>query len=428
MWYHATIVDTLQDQGDCLVSFTYYLNEAVVGRLEMVELESINEIPCDEEVDVVALELLQPCEDVNPDKVEEENNGTVLLTKPKVGEQCVARWSDLVWYRGSVEELQEDGAVVLFIDHGNSDFVAWDLIELDASGIPPGAARDPNLAPEKSLAFADCTLMSLRMRLEIVKPLSVAVVESSGDFLVLTKCEVRLYSRQAVFISCFCSHLDQPTDLLLLKSGQVGQILLLYHLLKGIKDLSKHPPPPIYICFKVVVREARGLRLYSPDGQFLRTLGSQTDSSAGLAEDKNGMLITINCNMGMEKVKVTEAGETNIFFIDLEKDTVLKRIEMKYLTEEDDDAVKNKMKLTHLHNHEEHLLVVDEGNHRVFLFHQEDGEDVVEILPAEGIGSDFEFKVLSLCCFLLELLCRWWLIVTETIWYWTGLKSTSYLY
>ena len=55
------------------------------------------------------------------------------------------------------------------------------------------------------------------------------------------------------------------------------------------------------------------------------------------------------------------------------------------------------MKLTHLHNHEEHLLVVDEGNHRVFLFHQEDGEDVVEILPAEGIGSDFEFKVLSLC-------------------------------
>ena len=74
VWYHATVVDTLQDQGDCLVSFTYYLNEAVVRREEMVELESINEIPRGEEVDVVTLELLQlmPSQDVVPVKVEGE--------------------------------------------------------------------------------------------------------------------------------------------------------------------------------------------------------------------------------------------------------------------------------------------------------------------------------------------------------------------
>ena len=51
VWYHATVVDTLQDEGDCLVSFTYYLNEAVVGREEMAELESIGEIPRGEEVE-----------------------------------------------------------------------------------------------------------------------------------------------------------------------------------------------------------------------------------------------------------------------------------------------------------------------------------------------------------------------------------------
>ena len=147
----------------------------------------------------------------------------------------------------------------------------------------------------------------------------------------------------------------------------------------------------------MVVREARGLRLFSADGQFLRSLGSQTDCSVGLAEDQNGLLVTINCNKGMEKVGVTEAGETDIFFIDIEKDIVLKRIEMKYLTEEDDDAVRSKMQLTHLHQHGEHLLVVDEGNHRGFLFHQEDGEDVAEI----GV---LEFKVLSLPCFLLDYL------------------------
>ena len=151
------------------------------------------------------------------------------------------------------------------------------------------------------------------------------------------------------------------------------------------------------------------MKLFSPYGQFLRSLGSQTDCSVGLAEDQSGLLVTINCNKGVEcnngveeEVKVTEAGETDIFFINIEKDTVLKRIEMKYLTEEDDDAVRDRMKLTHLHQHGEHLLVVDEGNHRVFLFHEEDGEDVVEILPADGSEFIFQFKVRS---FFLSLVC-----------------------
>jgi len=363
VWYRATIVDTLQDQGDYLVFFTDYLNEAVVRREEMVE--SVHEIPHGEAVDeILALELL-PSHDIASVKVEseeEQNTPGVLLTRPKVGEECVAQWSDMVWYRASVDEVQEDGAIVLFIDHGNSDFVVWDLIELNAFSIPPEATRDENLPPGKSLAFTDCKLLSLRLRLEIRKPLSVAVVESSGEILVLTESEVQRFSRQGVLISCFCSHLDQPTDLLLLKSGQV------------------------------IVREARGLRLFSPGGQFVRSLGSQTDCSFGLAEDQNGLLITINCNKGREEVKVTEAGETDIFFINTEKDTVLKRIEMKYLIEEDDDAVRSKMRLTHLHQHGEQLLVVDEGNHRVFLFHQENGEDVVEPLPADISQCILKFK------------------------------------
>ena len=166
----------------------------------------------------------------------------------------------------------------------------------------------------------------------------------------------------------------------------------------------------------MIVREAKGLKLFSPDGQFVRALGSQTDYSVGLAEDQNGLLVTINCNKGGEEVKVTEAGETDIFFINTEKDTVLKRIEMKYcLPEDDDDAVLSKMRLTRIHQHGDHLLAVDEGNHRVFLFHQEDGEDVVEI------QSDFQFKVSSpelFVCVTVYLLCRplrWWLIVMETI-------------
>jgi len=367
VWYHATVLDTLQDQGDYLVFFSDYLNEAVVGKGEMVE--SIHEIPPGELVDEnieKALDLL-PSHSVLPVKMEEgegKHIPEVFLTRPKVGEQCVARWSDKVWYRASVDEVQEDGAIVLFTDHGNSDFVAWDLIELKASCIPPEATRDPNLPPQKSLTLTDRKLGSMRLRLEIGDPLSVALVESSGEVLVLTSSEVRRYTRQGVLSSCFCSDLDQPTEMLLLKSGQV------------------------------VVREANRLKLFSADGQLLRSLGSQTDCSVGLAEDQNGLLVTIN-NNSKELEEVTEAGETDIFFIDIEKDTVLKRIEMKYLTEEDDDAVRDRMRLTHLHQHGEHLLVVDEGNHRVFLFHEEDGEDVVEILPTDGSESLLQFKALE---------------------------------
>lgn len=144
-----------------------------------------------------------------------------------------------------------------------------------------------------------------------------------------------------------------------------------------------------------MVREARGLKLFSPNGQFLRSLGSRTDVSVGLAEDQNGLLVTANCNMGLEKVKVTEAGETDIFFIDVEEDAVVKRVEMKYLTEEDSASVRDRMRLTHLHQHGGHLLVMDRGNRRVFIFLQEDGEEVVEIFPAEGRDSVFEAEVLS---------------------------------
>ena len=242
VWYRARVVDTLQDQGDYLVFFTDYLNEAVVGREEMVE--SVHEIPHGEAVDeMLEMEPL-PGHDFAQVKVEVEGQNIpevlltkpkdfekvgepeVLLTRPKVGEEWVAQWSDMIWYRASVDEVQEDGAIVLFTDYGNSDFVMWDLIELNASCIPLEATKDPNLPPGKSLAFTDCKLLSLRLRLEIKKPLSVAVVESSGEVLVLTESEVRRYSRQGVFISSFCSHLDQPTDLLLLKSGQVGKVLL----------------------------------------------------------------------------------------------------------------------------------------------------------------------------------------------------------
>ena len=145
----------------------------------------------------------------------------MFLTKPTVGEHCVARWSDNVWYQASVEEVEEDGAIVLFTDFGTSDFVAWDQVELNASSIPPGDTR-VNLPPGKNPTLADVKALRLRMRLEVESPRRVAVVESTGEVLVLTKDEVKRYSRHGSQVSRFCSAPSQPSDMLLLKNGQVS--------------------------------------------------------------------------------------------------------------------------------------------------------------------------------------------------------------
>ena len=197
VWYHATVLENLKDQGNYLVCFIDWGNEAVVGEDEMVE--NIGDIPPKDKVDEKICETFQRQEEQeNANSVREKIGAKVFLTKPTVGEHCVARWSDNVWYQASVEEVEEDGAVVLFTDFGTSDFVAWDQLELNASSIPPGDTR-VNLPPGKNPTLADVKVLQLRMRLEVESPRRVAVVESTGEVLVLTKAEVRRYSRHGRF-------------------------------------------------------------------------------------------------------------------------------------------------------------------------------------------------------------------------------------
>ena len=142
-----------------------------------------------------------------------------------------------------------------------------------------------------------------------------------------------------------------------------------------------------------MIRDSKGLTLYSGDGEVVRRLGSQADHSVGMAEDQSGLVVTINKNNGLKKMKVTEAGETDIFFIDPERDVVLKRVEMSFLVQEEEDAMKRRMILADLHQLGERLLVFDEGNRRVFSFLKEDGEDAVEILPTDERLGVLQFKV-----------------------------------
>ena len=127
-------------------------------------------------------------------------------------------------------------------------------------------------------------------------------VLGSGDLLVVCRLEaaVRRYSRDGRLKE----HLrpgrqfSQPTDVLELRSGQV------------------------------VVRDELGLQLFAEDGKFLRNLGLQIDRCFGLAEDE-GRLVTINCNEGQERRHVTAPGQTDIFYLDVASDKIVKRVELE---------------------------------------------------------------------------------------------------
>ena len=137
-------------------------------------------------------------------------------------------------------------------------------------------------------------------------PMSLALGRE-GELLVVCRGEggVRRYSREGQFLGRLKPgrKFSQPSDVLVLSSGLVA------------------------------VRDELGIQLFGAAGEFLKSLGRDTDRCFGLAEDEEGRLVTINCNEEEETVNVTRPGQTDVFFIDVAKDKVVKRMELEDVVE-----------------------------------------------------------------------------------------------
>jgi tudor domain-containing protein 1/4/6/7 len=70
--------------------------------------------------------------------VAHNSSGTSKAKSLKVGDACLAKYVDEVWYRGKILGVDKNGLKVFFVDYGNSDFVA---------------KNDVMPAPEKFLAL-----------------------------------------------------------------------------------------------------------------------------------------------------------------------------------------------------------------------------------------------------------------------------------
>ena len=81
-----------------------------------------------------------------------------------------------------------------------------------------------------------------------------------------------------------------------------------------------------------------GIHIFGSQGKFLRMVKAKKleilDTTAGLCENENGELLTINrCLKGDVGLK-TSLGNTDIFHVNLEKEAVVKRFEMEDIIED----------------------------------------------------------------------------------------------
>ena len=124
----------------------------------------------------------------------------------------------------------------------------------------------------------------------------------------------------------------QPTDILAMKSGQI------------------------------VVRDEQGLQLFAENGECVGCLGKQIDRCYGLAEDVDGHLVTINCNQQRKMIHVTSPGQTDVFYIDVAEDRLVKRVELQEVIGPEE---KTRSMCRSLACHDDRLYVVDQGLNRV---------------------------------------------------------------
>ena len=78
-----------------------------------------------------------------------------------------------------------------------------------------------------------------------------------------------------------------------------------------------------------------------PGLQVMFSLNRGLDCCYGLAEDGEGRLVTINSNKTGREGRVTEPGQADVFFIDVAKDKIVKRLVLEDVTDPEEKEATN---------------------------------------------------------------------------------------
>ena len=120
--------------------------------------------------------------------------------------------------------------------------------------------------------------------------------------------------------------------------------------------------------------------VFSMKGEFIKELVvDKLDTCSGLTVDGLGRIVTINRCLDGDKGELTMRGETDIMYVDVEKEKIVKRVEMIDIIED-----REKTDCVALIMHKDKLYVVDTGLDCIYTLFHEDGEDQAEVFGTSG--------------------------------------------
>jgi len=414
VWYNARVDEVMRGGKEVFVTFIDYGNTDKVPVRKLVKDSSL--IPEGAKINTLVKQG-SPAVDQddcqvlgNVNSEDPISSSTPIHDGLSVGEECVALWAeDNVWYNARIKMIDQQAEVaeVEFFDYGNSDLVSLCDVYRKFSSVPlarPGEeiTVDPNVSTGQG------------EEVDHVVDHTVLIDQEQGDLLVDSSAETAtVYGSKAEPVSLLSLVTKDQHGKMILNAVVVNTITAMEGVLGmtilpggtlvtavekentvkmwsrdglctgevvGDREFSN---PSDVVCLGgmgFAVKDKKGIMMFDMQGKFVRKLAvDKLDTCSGMAVDNLGRIVIINkCGEGDEG-RLTLRGETDILYIDIMKEKVVKRVEMVDIIAEKEKTICKALTM-----YKDKLYVVDNGLDCVYTLFHEDGEDQAEVFGSPG--------------------------------------------
>ena len=412
VWYNARVDEVLRGGKEVLVTFIDYGNTDKVPVRKLVKNHSL--IPEGAKINtLVKKESPAVAQDDNEDLVNVISEDPLSSSTPiqdglSVGEECVALWAeDNVWYNARIIMIDQQAKVaeVEFFDYGNADLVSLGDVFRKFSSVPlarPGEeiTVDPNVytgqGEEVDLGVDDSVLIRQDQGDLLVEPSAQTdhgvKAEPVSLLSLVTKDQHGKIILNAVVVNTITT-MEGVVGMTILPGGTLVTAVEKENTVKmwsrdgqctgevvGDREFI-HPSDVVCVGGTgFAVKDKKGIMMFDMQGKFVRNLEvDKLDTCSGMAVDNLGRIVIINrCGEGDEG-KLTLRGETDILYIDIMKEKVVKRVEMVDIIAEREKTICKALTM-----YKDKLYVVDNGLDCVYTLFHEDGEDQAEVFGSPG--------------------------------------------
>ena len=396
IWYNAEIMSKSDDGFQVL--FCDYGNEEIVKDI----VKTVSGIPSSETIDEcvdISIAMESKSKEIVDTKKLEYSESPIILSNFQVGDICIAKWEDdQTWYNAKILDIGGHSVNVCFVDYGNEDSVT--SIVRSVSELPNNCDVDVNIGNDQKTVDETASLENSRASSGV----GDSILSVQTNFLAFLETEkdgsLTLAARKKIVIK----DLNGPVGVSLLNDNSIGivsrndQVVFKYSKTGNPLGKLELPnrkkfirPTDIYVlkCGETLIRDGMGIHRFSPSDKYLDKIGEAcVNKYFGITEDKEGNVITINCNVGDDvgPGNLTKKNHTDLFFFNMaEGGKLCYRVELE-------DVIPDSTRATSLCRHlgydevHDKLYVADLGRNIIYSFYP--GEESNERFDAAGVFGD----------------------------------------